>query len=296
VGWSSQRWELYEYPDGWTVPAGWTEDSTGVYFSTAFSPPSFELPDQSLWGKLLPRLIVNVGSPGATGVPASQLTDTATVVTIPSLSGTPDVAYLEGKQFDARRGWVAALKGIARTIDTAINEGVFGLENLFNVPFQFGPFTVATLPDAVAHAGGVISVTDGNNGGPCLARSNGTDWLRVELGQAVSTAAPEAPTLTIASGAVTVTPGIYVFRLDTEGAGASDDLTSINGMVPGRIYTFTSVDSARVIVMKNSVGNLQLAGADFTIDLSLSMIQLMVVGGAAGTGARELSRSTNTIT
>ena len=50
--------------------------------------------------------------------------------------------------------------------------------------------TVATLPGAaVLGAGAVTYVSDGAAGSPCLAVSNGTNWLRVALGAAVSTSA-----------------------------------------------------------------------------------------------------------
>jgi hypothetical protein len=48
-------------------------------------------------------------------------------------------------------------------------------------------FTVATVPSAAAYTGHVIYVSNGNSGAPCLAVSNGTNWLRIALGAAVST-------------------------------------------------------------------------------------------------------------
>ena len=47
------------------------------------------------------------------------------------------------------------------------------------------PYTVATLPDAAAHATKIITVTDGNAGAKCLAYSDGVDWLIIALGAAV---------------------------------------------------------------------------------------------------------------
>ncbi len=52
---------------------------------------------------------------------------------------------------------------------------------------RLDPFTVATLPPASAHTGKQVYVSNGNAGAPCLAYSNGTSWLRVLLGAAVST-------------------------------------------------------------------------------------------------------------
>lgn len=41
-------------------------------------------------------------------------------------------------------------------------------------------FTVATVPDATLSTGGMIYVSNGKNGSPIIAFSNGTDWLRVD--------------------------------------------------------------------------------------------------------------------
>jgi hypothetical protein len=48
-------------------------------------------------------------------------------------------------------------------------------------------YTVATLPSAADYTRGVVYVANGDSGSPCLAVSNGTNWLRVALGAAVST-------------------------------------------------------------------------------------------------------------
>lgn len=41
-------------------------------------------------------------------------------------------------------------------------------------------FTVATVPDAALNTGGQIYVSNGRNGAPIIAFSNGTAWLRVD--------------------------------------------------------------------------------------------------------------------
>jgi hypothetical protein len=46
--------------------------------------------------------------------------------------------------------------------------------------------TVAALPAASANTGRLIYVTNGASGAPSLAYSNGTNWLRILLGAAVS--------------------------------------------------------------------------------------------------------------
>lgn len=48
-------------------------------------------------------------------------------------------------------------------------------------------YTVGTVPSAAAYANSIIWVSNGNSGAPCLAVSNGTNWLRIVPGAAVST-------------------------------------------------------------------------------------------------------------
>jgi len=48
-------------------------------------------------------------------------------------------------------------------------------------------YTFAARPAASAYPSHLIHVSDGNAGAPCLAVSDGTNWLRIPLGAAVST-------------------------------------------------------------------------------------------------------------
>lgn len=73
----------------------------------------------------------------------------------------------------------------------------------------------------------------------------------------------QAGTLTIASGAITVTDSVH--RIDTEGAAATDDLVTINGGSDGYILILRTVSSSRDVTLKDTGGNLLLAG-DFVLD------------------------------
>jgi hypothetical protein len=46
-------------------------------------------------------------------------------------------------------------------------------------------FTVSTLPTN-GTTGRIVYVSDGDGGNPCMAVDNGTNWVRVNLGSAVS--------------------------------------------------------------------------------------------------------------
>lgn len=47
-------------------------------------------------------------------------------------------------------------------------------------------YTVATLPAASSNTNTFIHVQDGNSGNPCIAYSDGVNWLRIVPGASVS--------------------------------------------------------------------------------------------------------------
>lgn len=49
-------------------------------------------------------------------------------------------------------------------------------------------YAVVGAPDAADNEGKLIYVSNGAAGSPCLAYSNGTDWLRITLGAAIAAA------------------------------------------------------------------------------------------------------------
>lgn len=93
-------------------------------------------------------------------------------------------------------------------------------------------------------------------------------------------------TLTIATGAITVTAGFHF--VDTESSAASDDLDTINGGVDGMVLVLRANTSTRTVVCKDGTGNLQLAG-DMSLDNTQDSITLMFYS----TSWFELSRSDN---
>jgi hypothetical protein len=47
-------------------------------------------------------------------------------------------------------------------------------------------FAVADVPAASENTGAIIHCSNGAAGNPCLAYSNGTNWLQIALGSAIS--------------------------------------------------------------------------------------------------------------
>lgn len=66
------------------------------------------------------------------------------------------------------------------------HNGSAAISNALEAAVTLDEFTVATLPDAEVHAHKIIFVSDGAAGDPCLAFSDGEDWLRIALGAAVA--------------------------------------------------------------------------------------------------------------
>lgn len=84
-----------------------------------------------------------------------------------------------------------------------------------------------------------------------------------------------SPTLTIASGAITVTKSYH--KVDTEGAAATDDLDTINGGTDGDILILRTANASRDVTVKNGTGNLRTVG-DFVLNFMEDRITLQYDG------------------
>lgn len=115
------RWEIYEYPTGFSVPAGWTADPTGPYYYLGTTPPGFTLPALPTWGKFGFSLVVNGGS--TNGIVDTTLTDLSTWIEILSPNGLHDLGYREEDQYSTQRAWVEHHKANLRTLDTGLTGG-----------------------------------------------------------------------------------------------------------------------------------------------------------------------------
>lgn len=123
-GTGSWRWEILDYPRGYTQPSGWSTDSDGVYFNTNLTPSIITLPDAAHWGKIMPRFTVNGGvSQNPKVIPKSQLSDSSTAISIISLSGLKDLGFTETDQFSNFKLWTQDQKDNLRLIESFINGG-----------------------------------------------------------------------------------------------------------------------------------------------------------------------------
>lgn len=88
-----------------------------------------------------------------------------------------------------------------------------------------------------------------------------------------------AATLTIASGAVTVTQSVH--RIDTESSAAADDLDTISGGVVGQFIRVASVNAGRVTTIKHGTGNITgPLNMDVTLDATTRWVELFCYDGS----------------
>jgi hypothetical protein len=105
-------WEIYEAPTGYTTPAGWTADATGLAWSyvatagTGLMPPLVDLAGDP-WGKYLIRATANNGVMG--GAVTTDAVDESCCLVMVSSAGIENVAALETDQSDPR-GALAIVK------------------------------------------------------------------------------------------------------------------------------------------------------------------------------------------
>lgn len=143
VGWGSPLWQIYSYPAGWTAPAGWSTDASGVIFSTANTPPAFTLPASSTpqWGKFAARLTVTIA--GQTSTLANGLVDENTILSMLSPKGQHDFCFNETQQFGgAREQWVSEFRATLRAIEANLGGSAHITDNgttiAFSLPITFG--------------------------------------------------------------------------------------------------------------------------------------------------------------
>lgn len=133
AGISNYLFQIYEYPTGFTLPAGWTQTpGSRIFHSTAQLPQSWTVPATSttLGGWIL-RVVVNAGVRRVLGeeLDAPDLIDTIGLFkAFPS--GLKDLPFFEGDEFDQlRQGGIAAHKNNVRILNSAILSGGSGQNN-----------------------------------------------------------------------------------------------------------------------------------------------------------------------
>lgn len=125
VGWLRCRWEIYDYPEGWSTPAGWTLDANGTIYSTAFTPPQITMPNSAdLWGVWMPRLMVNEQIDDSANVLENLLDQDLTALCMLSPSGLRDSGAREKVHFCSSttlvKGWLRSHQRNLRALENPV--------------------------------------------------------------------------------------------------------------------------------------------------------------------------------
>lgn len=188
----SVRYELYEYPIGFAVPAGWTQDpTTNIYYfapnNPTILPTAFNLPASggNTWGWFMFRVRAN-GNPLVRNADLSPntsysplLTDEATAIVIPSpTTGALGVAYNLFNQYTPdplRLGGVGPMMQSLRAHDAAIASSggstagwvritaattLTGTQTLVDGDTSGGAFTITMPPTAQLQDGVKFTIAD----------------------------------------------------------------------------------------------------------------------------------------
>ena len=166
------------------------------------------------------------------------------------------------------RDIITALSAISATISGALTAGsatISGALTGVNANFT-GTAPATRVVTAKAAASQTANIFEAQN-------SAGTKLAAIGAGGMYNLG--PSPTLTIASGAITVTKSYH--KVDTEGAAATDDLDTINGGTDGDILILRTANAARDVTVKNGTGNLRTVG-DFTLNFMEDRITLQYDG------------------
>lgn len=132
VGATQYLWELLSFPPAFTLPAGWSADASGNYYSTAQTPPPFTLLTAADFDKYITRLTLNGGGPALTGKETAAqleaiqaLVDETTAIQVLSATGLTQLGFFEGNQFSLK-GWAAGIRANIRLLAALIGGGGTG--------------------------------------------------------------------------------------------------------------------------------------------------------------------------
>lgn len=126
AGWLRARWEIYDYPEGWSTPAGWSLAADGTVFYSGFTPPSFTMPSaDDLWGVWMLRCLVNeqIDVGGDVAVASNEnLLDDNNALSLLSPSGLRDMGARELAHFTTSmtriKGWLRSWQRNLRAIES----------------------------------------------------------------------------------------------------------------------------------------------------------------------------------
>ena len=171
VGWLRARWEIYDYPEGWAVPAGWTRDPiTGTVYSLEIDPAMIALPTNALlWGVWMLRVLVNEQiDDDQNRLP--DLLDDGTAISMLSPAGYRDIGARENGHFATPqtrvKGWLRNYQRNLRLVEQllAVGNGVTITNatggSLIDLPSKSGGANASVIISTGAGDRSLFSIAD----------------------------------------------------------------------------------------------------------------------------------------
>jgi hypothetical protein len=120
------KYRIYEFPAGFALPTGWTQEAANCYSVTILSgadAPAFTLPASgiALRGKYFFDAVAN--DQRVNGSVTGALRSKAQLKIPMATAGLEDVGYLESNEFDSLRQAAGAIKAAIRVLDQAVLSG-----------------------------------------------------------------------------------------------------------------------------------------------------------------------------
>lgn len=216
AGWLRARWEIYDYPEGWTAPIGWlTDPNTGTIYSLDIIPPSFTLPLNAIrWGKWMLRCLVNEQIDDDQNR-LGDLIDDANALSMLSPHGLVDVGARELEHFTTAttrvKGWARSIQRTLRAIElyavlgvgpTITNSNVGSLNDIPSTQSGADADVIVLIGGSLKTLTGIASPSASrrlvviNGGVGSLAIVNGS--ASSSVGQRITT--PTSQTITVLPG------------------------------------------------------------------------------------------------
>lgn len=219
------KYRIYEFPDGFPLPSGWTAEAANCYSVTVQNggdAPAFALPasGNDLRGKYFFDAVGN--DKRVNGRVVSTLRSKAQLAIPFSTVALEDLGYGETNEFDTLRKYVRALKKLIRVLDQAVLSGggvtdhgaLTGNSDDDHAQYEFArrplttPYTAASNDAALADARACIITTRATAISLRIRLQASIAWLADTLLGGINTG---AGTLTItAEGGVTLNGSVTV--------------------------------------------------------------------------------------
>lgn len=270
TGWLRARWEIFDYPEAWSLPAGWSLDvNTGAYYYLGITPPQFTMPSPAAaFGKWMLRVMVNEQIDYGDTEILEGLYDESNALCLPSANGIRSIGARERAQFTTLatlvKSWARDIQRSLIAVDTAativtsggltMSEATTGTLN--NVATTSSGQWASLLLFSGAGSVTLNGLASGAAGRILTIKKTGTGTLTIANEAGASTGinrlnTPNSANITLANGrSVVLIYNSTAQRWDAIGAISdfgAQDVTTTGVATAGSVVATTSVTAANVV-------------------------------------------------